>query len=179
MISTFALFVMLVFLLVLPKYQQSVQLESQRADAQSGYEAQVSADLNLSSMLQQIQTHQDALAKIDSALPASPSLASITHFISQAAQKSNLTIRSVQFSKEASQQTQSSSASQVKNIGFIVNATGSYQGLKEFLSALETSARLFDVDAISFSTGGSGDITQLKNQAISYNFILNVTTHSY
>ncbi len=159
---------------VLPKYQESSNIETKLIKDQYQYESRVNYYANISDVLNKIEKNKDALEKIDSALPSEFSLAPVVYFFENTAEESGLAVRSITFSKQ--QIVSKSSANEnIKNILFRVDLSGSYDGLKKFLYSLEESSRIFEVSSISFSAGQVSKSNVLK----SYDFSLSVKTQTY
>lgn len=62
----------------------------------------------------------------------------------------------------------------VKKAVFIVDVSGSYQGLKTFLRSIDTSSRIFETDSITFASGQT-----LASNKLSTDFVLEIVTHTY
>jgi len=166
------------FLFALPKYQDSKRLELDLAQKQSQYEGLVNYYLGLSDILNKIQQQKDVLDKINSALPTNFTLSPVVEFLQQKAEEANLTIKAVTFSQQQALGSLASSGSNmnVKDVNLKIDLSGSYQGIKEFLASLENSARIFEVDSISFT---SDQAVLPKNSSQSYDFLMNIKTHTY
>lgn len=174
----------LVFLFVFPKYQDGKNLEMSFFEKQSEYDNALNYYTDVSEALKNIEERQNALGKIDSALPHEPSFSSLAYFLNQKADESGLIIKSITFSqtsREVNQQVLSGGSSAgIKNIVFTINTAGSYQGLKHFLFSLERSARLFEVNTISFaSSEPSKNKGVLQNRLETYSFKLELKTYAY
>ncbi|MEK7664056.1 MAG: type 4a pilus biogenesis protein PilO [Patescibacteria group bacterium] len=169
------------FLFVLPKYQESKDLEIELAKKQFQYEKRVDYYLKLSDILNQIEQKKDILGKIDTALPSNIELAPLFYFFEQKTKDSGLLIKSLTFSQpeELVQISAKDRDKEIKDIVFRADLYGSYQSLKKFLYYLENSARLFEVNSISLTSDQSSDSGPLKIISKSYDFTLEITTHAY
>jgi|SRR3989344_923190 len=184
------------FLFVAPKFRESSDLQAKLLTKQSEYSGKSMYYEKLSDIFLDIDKRKDVLQKVDDALPSNVSFSSLTYFLQKTASESGLIIKSITFLEiPASGYSQSSPTSQdqslssnsinnqVKDITFTIEISGNYQGLKNFLSSLEKSSRLFEMDTISFSTASAEQSTQgqpkLENQSQTYGFNLTVKTHSY
>jgi len=184
----------LIFLFVIPKYKESIELQKSVAQKQAEYNVKGDYYIKLLSTVKSIDERQDLLQKIDSALPSNFSLAPIVYFIQKKSIESQLTIKSITFSgghdtlpinfnEQVGNSSGKNGGTGIKSIILTVNLSGSYQGLKLFLYSLERSARLFQVENISFvpvgisSPQGSG--TSVLDQARTYDFKLEIKTFTY
>ena len=166
--------VVLFSLFVFPKYQESKSMEVELVQKQLQYESRVDYYLKLSDILNKIEQNQDALGKINSALPSDFSLAPIVYFIDKKSEESGLIVKSITFSQQQNE-LEGFSNQNIKRILFKVDLSGSYDGLKKFLSSVEKSSRLFEVSSISFSTG---QLVSPKSSKV-YEFSLSLQTHTY
>ena len=145
----------LVFLFVIPKYQQTLSLQTDLDKQQAQYNNQSNYYEKLSRLLSDIESRPDALKKIENALPNNPFLAPIVSFLQKKAKENELIVESIVFSQAHQsaygQAVAIKSNKEVKNITFTVLLSGTYKSLKNFLASLDKSARLFEINTISFS----------------------------
>ena len=174
----------LIFLFVIPKYQESRDLQTKLYEKQATYNGESAYYAKLSELVKDIESRKDVLEKIDSALPPDTSFAPLLYFLQKKGDESGLVVKSVTFSQALQgpygQVLQESSDKKIKNVMFTLNLSGNYQGLKKFLASLEKSARLFQVDDISFlSQEPLRGTTQLQSKLQVYDFKLDVKTQTY
>lgn len=176
-VVVFVINLVAIFLFVIPKYEDSSHLDRVLAARQSEYENQSQYRLKLSSALRDLQVREDIVQKVDEALPSNPSLAEIIHFLNKKATENSLSVINITLSHRAAATELGTSAS-IKDISFMVNLTGSYLDLKRFLSSLEKSTRLLQVQTISLVPTSR---TQVVGQQVlkNYNFSLEIKTYSY
>lgn len=181
LIIVLAVTVLVLFLFVMPKYQESVELEAELAKKQAQYENKANYYLKLAEALKDIEQRKDVLEKIDSALPLDFQLAPVVNFLQEKSKEAGLAVESVSFSEQgaAGKTSKESQTGKVKNIMFKVYLAGNYQGLKKLLSYLEESARLFEVRSISFSASSPKNLNWLKNKLQTHDFTLDIETHTY
>ena len=184
--------VILIFLFVMPKYQESGELQMNLTKTQIEYDSQSDHYIKLLSIIKNIEERDDLLEKVDSALPSNFSLSSVMYFLQTKAIESQLTVKSVTFSGVYGQILQTNfneqttnlpaangvavQGSGIKSVVLSVNLSGSYQGLKNFLYSLDRSARLFQVETISFAPLKS---SLDQGQPQTYDFKLEVKTYTY
>jgi Tfp pilus assembly protein PilO len=172
----FVIALALIFLFVLPKYEESVSLQDTLVKKQIDYNNKYVYYAKILDAAKMIEENKDSLEKIHSALPSEVSLAPLIYFLQKKGGDAGLHVISVDFS----QFSPTSSVDQIKNITLNIKVSGSYEGLKSFLSSLETSARLFEVDSISFASAAvAQDVKLGQNPLRTYDFNLVVRTHTY
>src|SRR5581483_4769031 len=145
------------FLLVIPQYQETTTLQSALDRKQADYTNKQSYYADLLDVLKTIKNQKDLLVKIDDALPNNVAFAPLIYFFQADAASSNLTVNTIAFSQDQQPvETPSSSAAPsqpaLQQVIITLSMAGNYQGLKHFLSALETSDRLLNVESIAFDT---------------------------
>lgn len=128
----------------------------------------------LSSLSEKLDEYQEELVKIDSALPSEFSMPSLLKFLQKIAPENGLILTTVSsFSIQPSPQRMD-----IKEIQGSLKLSGSYPSLKNFLKALEKSARLIEVDSISFSVSQKKEDETVEISEI-FNFQLEIKTNSY
>lgn len=95
---------------------------------------------------------------VNQALPPNPSLSELIYQIEVLAQKSNLTINSINFSPvdlqgKSKTQKASTKLTGVSDIRFDLSVKGDFEGLKNFLESLGKSRRLVMIDSFAISKG--------------------------
>lgn len=172
-----------VFLFAVPKYKESGDLQASLVKKQAEYDGKSVYYLKVLALISDIEDRKDALEKINSALPSNFSFASLIYFLQKKADKAGLSIQSVTFSDilpASYGETSQVLSKEVKNITFTLYLSGNYRDLKNFLSSLERSARLFEVKTISFaSLERLGGAEQFQNQSMMHEFKLEVKTYTY
>lgn len=155
----------LVFLLILPisKEIKSFQFEIEQKKAEIQYQEEKISHLN--NLLEKLNQYQPELQKINLALPADPSLPSLFNFIQKKALENGLILEDISaFSINPLKE-------RIKQINFQLKFTGFYPGFKNFLSDLEKSARITEIEELSFS------VPIKKEDPTSYQ--LKIKTYSY
>ena len=152
---------------VWPKYQQLAILEKKNEIKKTELQRKEEYLQELKKISQELKNYQSQLAKIDSALPADPGLAALFDFLQKASSQSGLVLtnikilasRAVTKEKEKTTQSPSKIPSEIREIAepeelketelsFLVS--GDYPSFKNFLSVLEKSSRLIEIENISF-----------------------------
>jgi Tfp pilus assembly protein PilO len=160
-IGCFILVVLFGFFLIWPKYQKlsTLRLEIENGETELKNTEEYFAELT--QLSQELLQYESQLSKIDFALPAdsSSTVISLINFIQKASSQNGLILKklksfSIILAKPSvptpdSSQTQPSS--KVKEISLDFDISGSYFALKNFLNALEKSAKIIEVENVSFS----------------------------
>lgn len=167
LIITFAIFFitfLLITLLIFPKYQdfqllkmkvKSRELENKNL---SEYYSQIEK------ISEELKQYQEALSKIDTALPREFFFPSLLSYLQKISSQSGLYL--TDFGGVSSNLTKKNFHAHSFNITLV----GSYYSLKSFLPILEKSARMIDVESISFG---------LSKEQNFFNFNLKLKAYSY
>ncbi len=173
----------LIFLFVIPKYQESIDLQINLLKKQVEYDSQSDYYIKLLGIIKSIEGRKDVLEKVDNALPSNFSLASVFYFFQKKSIENQLIIKSITFSGGSLGDSRvQAEGLMIKSISFTINLSGSYQGLKNFLSSLDRSDRLFQVENISFVSSKpllNPELSNLPDQLQAYDFKLEVKTNTY
>jgi len=178
-IICFFLILLIGFFLIWPKYQNlgALRLETEAKKTELQYLEEYF--LRLDQLSQELKKYETQLSKIDFALPSDSSLAllSLMNFLQKASSQNGLVFKefgsfSIILPKPPAetpdlQEPKLPSDIQEIHLGFEV--AGSYSALKNFLNTLEESAKLIEVEDISFSFG----------EEETFSFSLKIKTHSY
>ena len=166
----FFLTALLGVVLIWPKYQDfkavNQKISQKRAEVQ--YREEYSG--NLKELSNQLKEYSNSLSKIDSILPATLSLPALFDYLQKTSAQSGLILKSL--SQVSSQTLEEKPEIRVHSLS--LSLFGSYSSFKNFLSALEKSARFIDAEAISL-TASEGKAA--KESALSFN--LKIKFYSY
>lgn len=165
---------LLIFFLVVPKYNQFKDLQQKIGEQQSAYDAKFAYYSEVDKVYQQIQAKKEIVDKIDSAIPSNVSYGPLVYFFQKKGMENGMITRGLFLTKAAPINPEKN----LKEIGFSLDVLGSYSALKSFLSSLEKSARLFEVSSISFGSAGVSSAGKMQTLEI-YQFRLEVKTYSY
>ncbi len=181
------LFVILILIIffVMPEYRDFRSSQADLGKIEAEYNGKFAYYSEISKAFRDLQDHKESVDKIDSALPKNPPIADIVYFLQEKSREKGLIIRDLFLSKFSN----SDSEGGIKEIVFSLNLAGTYSSLKSFLYSIEDSARLFEVNNISFgssvsqeSSGTTATGTQRPSQfqvEQTYSFQLEIKTHSY
>ncbi len=168
--------ILLMYFFVVPKYYEFRSFQVELAKAEAEYNGKFLYYSEISKIFRELEDRKESMEKIENAIPPKPQLADLVYFFQQKGTESGLIVNDILLTKISPATPDSS----VKEIVFSLDALGSYQSFKNFLSSLESSSRLFNVGSISFGLQTSQETSaiQIPLQQM-YSFKLEITTHSY
>lgn len=176
------------FLFVLPAYDESRKLGEKIREMQGVYYDRVEYAKNLLTALEKMKQYRVGLENLDTALPSDFYLSPIMYFLQKEAGEHRMNLISVSFAKNTSGAS-GIVASEGKPKSVIVTATllGTYDDFKKVLKSIDQSARLFEVQTLSFSADTSATETVSSSQKIpsgehntqKYYFKLQIKTYIY
>lgn len=157
----------LVIVLVFPKYQDFKFLQKEISQKETELQYNKEYFLNLSNLSEELKKYSDNLSKIDFALPSGPSIPILFDFLQKTSSQNGLILKrigevtTIPFKEKIT----------VKEYQLALSLSGSYSSFKSFLSSLEKSARLIEVESISFASP--------KSKEEPFSFSLKIKFHSY
>lgn len=164
----------LVFYLILPKYQEFKGLQIKLGEREAELKGRGAYYKEIADVYTRINGNKESLEKIEMALPAGPPiLAPIIYFLQKKSLENGLTLGKVVLLKR----TSITPESEIKEIGFGLTLSGSYPAFKNFLTVLGESARLFEVENITFYSQPPTPEKPQKQET--FPFGLTIITHSY
>lgn len=168
--------ILFAFFLVVPEYNKLQDVRVQVAQKTAEYSAQYEYFNDISRTYYDLQDKKDQLQKIDDALPPKPDFGQLIYFFQAKSKDNGLALKNFSLS-------QSGSEAGVKGITFSLSLIGNYPSLKNFISYLERSARLFEINSVSFGSSGQQLLTkkqtnQFQNFEI-FTYNLEVKVNSY
>lgn len=152
--------------LLLPRYQdlKGIQKTVEEKKAEVQYKEKYFAEIG--EIKTELEKYETELSKIDSALPQNSSLPSIFNFLQEASSQSGLVLKGISPFTVFSVGKDSN----LKETKFNLQLSGDYSSFKNFLSTLEKSARMIEVENISFSLPIEGEL---------FTFNIRVKIYSY
>lgn len=155
------------FFLVLPK-NESLKLKiSERETKEANLKNRNNYYQEVAEISNELKKYPEELAKIDFALPREVSLPLMYDFFQKKASESGLVLKDEKFDS-ASVPTDSSVK---KEYHFSLGLSGSYPAFKNFLAVLEKSAKIVEVERISFSSP--------EKSGAAFSFDISVKFYSY
>jgi len=129
-----------------PEYQKLQILNSDIENKKTELQSQETYFSQVKEISTQLQGYSDALAKISSALPKDPSLAALANFLQTNSAQTGLILKKIVLG---------GTAAPSENKGFftetrlVIQVSGSYEAFRNFLSLIENSARIIEVENVS------------------------------
>lgn len=160
---------LLVFFLVAPEYKAFKNLQTDLGIKTAEYNAEFDYYAEVARIYAELKARGEEVQKIDDALPKNPDLGPVIYYLQQTAKKNGLTVKNLFLSKSSTNSSGQAVSGNVKDIAFSMDLSGGYASLEGFLLALERSARIFEVNSISFGS---------QNRP-PYSFNLQIKTFSY
>lgn len=149
--------------LVLPRYKDVISLKQEILEKEFELESQEQYFQTAQEVFDRLKRNEASLLKIESALPANPALPELLSFIQKAASQSGLTFKRI----SPALVTLAGAVKKTK-VNFVL--VGSYPDFKNFISAVEISARLIEVESVHFSYPPKGG---------PFTFDITIMVHSY
>ena len=163
--AAFLIVIAIAVLVLWPMYQG---LEIVRSDIErERTEVQVKKEyvLKLDEIKAQLDDRQAEVSRIQTALPASPAVPSLFNYLQRTSSEYGLVLTEISPFAVSSSKT----FTDLKETAFSIKVSGPYPSLKNFISTLEKSARLIEVENMTLS----------PTQDESFNFNLSLKVFSY
>lgn len=178
---TLFIIVLLIFFLVAPRFNEYKNFQQQIGQKKAEFNLKYEYYSEVAKAYDDLHLRADAIKKIDNALPVQESYGKLIYFLQKTAGEAGLVMKNMTLSKSGDSSEKQRS---IKEISFSSNVTGTYASLGNFLVLLEKSARIFEINSISFSSNSSAGKAVLVNQAQfeseqTYNFNVIIKTYSY
>lgn len=106
------------------------------------------------------------LDKIDSVLPQNPGITDLLNFLEKESSQNGMVLEKVNLENVSPLGKES----EIFKVPLSFSVSGDYPAFKNFLSVLQKNARLIDVESISFSSPGKGEV---------FSFDIRIKAHSY
>jgi len=155
-----------------PRYQEFTKLQNQVNQKEKELENQQNYLKLLSQINEKVQEKKDLIDKVASAIPDDPDIPSFLNFLREEAKNTGVGLEQVSWREQDSRNNQKQQTNQ-----YIINleVSSSYSAFRNFLSALESSARLIEVSITDFSIIEETE-TETEEPII---FSLQLKIHSY
>ncbi len=136
----------LVVVLVWPQYQKLQVLNSNIVNKKEELRSQEIYFSQVKEISTKLQEYSDALSKISSALPQDPSLVPLIIFLQTNTAQTGLIFKKIVLSGTPASGADKGSLTEMQ---VIVQVSGSYKAFKDFLTLVENSARIIEVQNVS------------------------------
>ena len=146
-ITTLSLSLLLIFVLVLPAYNNLNDLNNQIFEKEIFLQSQQEYFKELENVADKIEDQGESLEKIRSAIPIGNDLANLMNYFQRSASKAGVSMENVSPALVAS-----TIGKKVRAIKINLIIAGEYPAFKDFLSIVEKSSRLIECENISFQS---------------------------
>ncbi len=149
-----------------PKYKNFNNLDAEIKGRRVDLENKEKYFSELNTVWSQLKEHNEELLKIDSALPTTAIVPDLVNFLAEKSSQNGLILEKVNLEKISVLEKDS----KIQKISLSLTLSGFYPALRNFISSLQKSAKLIEVNSIIFSESKLGGI---------FSFNLGVETYSY
>ncbi|MDD2732109.1 MAG: type 4a pilus biogenesis protein PilO [Candidatus Pacebacteria bacterium] len=137
-----------------PKLQEILELRAELKLVNEEIKQREGYSAKLNTLNEKIREYPEELQKIDSAFPKEPSVPVLFNYIQKTSSENGLILDKISLGKMGL----SSDTQGLGEISFSVSVSGSYSALKNFLSAMNKTSRLIDINSIGFSSPDKSDL---------------------
>ncbi len=155
------------FTLVWPKYQNLQILRSNIEMKEAELENKTNYFTQIEETSEGLEEYEENLAKISSALPQTSALSSLFNFLQLTAAQTGLFLEEISLTGV----TDLEEMEKIKEIRTSLQVSGAYSAFKDFLTAVENSSRIIEVEDITFKAP--------KEPTDSFSFDVQIKTYSY
>ena len=150
------------FFLTWPKYQDFQGVRSELGQKEEELSSKTAYYSKINGVWEKLKSHEDSLAKISAFVPQGYSIPVLFNYFQRTAGETGLIIEGLTFGGAV--------GDKVKEVNINFKASGDYPSLKNFLSAIENSERLFKIKNISLSS---------SDNEKKFSFSMEISTYSY
>jgi Tfp pilus assembly protein PilO len=156
-----AIIIGLILLLVLgiavvfPKYQNLNLLQLKVKEKEAALQSEKEYFSNLSEISEKLKKYEESLSKINSALPTEPKFPTLFDFLQTAASQNGLVLKKITPALPGSLKGELAKEGwnpEIRKTGISLQVSGFYPSFKNFLSTLEKTARMIELESVSFFT---------------------------
>jgi len=140
---------------VFPKYQNLNLLQLKVKEKEAEFQSEKEHFSNLDDVSEKLKKYEESLSNINSALAAEPGLPALFNFLQIAASQNGLVLKKIAPTLPSplkEELVKEGWSLGIRETGINLTAAGSYSSFKNFLSTLEKTARMIEIESISFST---------------------------
>lgn len=150
-----------------PSYQELSALRQQVREKEVRVDLEENILLRVRELHKDLGQYQRELQKVDATLPEDPELALLYDSLLSFASSSGVLVESVSSAVEPPDEE---TRSRLTVISLDLTLSGSYEGLKQFLSRVKESGRVLNVTAVSAGTSGQGGELSLRINLEAYSY---------
>ena len=173
--------VILGFFLLSPQYQKFSDARWQVKENETERDNQEEYFDYIEGLSKDLESYKEQKSVILSALPSSPDTPDLLNFLASASNKNGLNLQKiVSFSAGPAKKVTGTAAgkeevpvSGVKEINIEFEVSGNYEALKNFISTLEQSARIIEIESVSLKK------KMVEDESSMPSYGLKIKTHYY
>jgi len=162
---------------LLPKFQEFSGLRQRVEEKRNEIKYKQEYFSNLTETKTELKKYEAELSKIDSALPDDSFMPSLFNYLQKSSSQSGLVLKDM----GTFNISQSEKAPNLKEITLSLGVSGPYSSFKSFLSNLEKSTRMIEVESVSFSASQEQQTLeegkQKEKDVFNFNLILKVYSY--
>ncbi len=168
-ISLIVISIVLGYFFVLPKYNELKQQKLDLANLEKAIESKNNYYLSISRISKEMGKKKEEIDKLSSALPSKMPLPVLFNYFENLVEENGLVFDDISSDARGNSldNKKENVDAGIKKIRLSVSVSGSYEDFKKFLDVLWKSAKLIDINSISFSSPKEG----------SFNVNLSLTTY--
>jgi len=184
--NLYALFLLLtsfliINFLVVPQYQNWQTVSQRVGELEKEAQTQKEYFQQIQEIAENLKRYSSNLAKIEMALPQKPSLPQLFYFIQKVSSQVGLSLQKI-----GKIETKEVPKEKIKETSVEIILVGDYSALKNFLSEIEKSARLIEIENISFAFSPKEETKKEEEKKKEketenpiFNFDLKIKVHHY
>ncbi len=155
----------------MPKYRSFQNLLAVLGTKETELQAKNAYFVEITETYKELMQYQDVLQKIDAGLPSKFSPAELINFVYKKTIENGVSLKGIGIIRSSEVGT----GTNVNEITLPLELNGTYSSLKNFLSSLEKSARLVEIENVSFSVA----MPSLENPQVTSSYPFNITIKVY
>lgn len=157
------------FSLVVPSYNDVQQLRGERQAKQDLLNDQVAAETAVSELIDRFENLRIFQEVVSRSLPRNEDIPVILNQIQGMARLSDVNLQSSSFQYLALEDTGGRLVRPVGIVRMSISLVGSYEGIKDYISALETNVRVMDLNSLRIDGGA-----RLNSNVLTYDLTVDV-----
>ena len=160
----FVLSVVLIVVFILPQYKDFNSLKKEIIEKEARLQSQEDYLKELQQTLKEVEKRKEDFGKLESALPDELLLTDFLNFLQKTSSQTGLILKNI------SSVAVSGEEKEVKTARINFELEGNYSSFKNFLLVIEKSARLIEVESISFKSPKEEEIFRFKIATIIHSY---------
>jgi len=139
---------------VFPKYQNLNLLQLKVKEKEAVLQSEKEYFSSLDEISEKLKKYEESLSKINSALATEPRLPALFDFLQTAASQNGLVLKKIDPALSGSLKGELAKEGwnpKIREIRINLQVSGSYPSFKNFLSTIERTSRMIELESISFS----------------------------